>query len=131
MKNPFHPGSIKVYETVVTESKLATFESGMVHPVYSTFALGKDVEWACRLFVLEMKEDGEEGIGSFLSIKHVFPAPLLSNVRIEATLKEVVEHTIICSYEAFANGRLIALGEQEQKIINKEQFDKLLDGIKN
>lgn len=131
MKSPFQPGTIKVYETIVTESKLASFETGLVHPVYSTFALGKDVEWACRLFVLEMKEDGEEGIGSFLSINHVFPAPLLSKVRIEAKLEKIAGNTITCSYKAYANERLIASGEQVQKIINKKQFDQLIAGIMN
>ena len=45
-----------------------------VHPFYSTFALGRDVEWACRQFVLEMKEEDEEGIGTFLNITHKSPA---------------------------------------------------------
>lgn len=129
MKNPFQVGTIKVFETTVTEDKLAFFDSGLVHPVYSTFALGKDVEWACRLFVLEMKESGEEGIGSFLSIQHKFPAPLNSKVRIEAKLVEVNGNKILCSYEAYANKRLIAEGEQIQKIIQKEQFLNLLDEI--
>ena len=87
MINPFHPGDLKIYLTQVTDDKLARFDSGLVHPLYSTFALGKDAEWACRLFVLEMKEPGEEGIGSYLSIEHLSPALLNSEVRIEARLE--------------------------------------------
>lgn len=130
MKNPFQLGDQKHFETEVTESKLARFEAGLVHPVYSTFALGKDVEWACRLFVLEMKEEGEEGIGSTLSIEHLYPAPQGSHVLITATLKAVEKNKILCSYEAFANGHLIANGEQTQKIINKARFDKLISDIR-
>ena len=129
VKNPFQPGSVKIYETQVTQDKLATFESGTVHPVYSTFALGKDAEWACRLFVLEMKEEGEEGIGTYLSISHLFPAPLHSKVRIEATLMEVKGNKVICTYQAFANGRLIAEGDQVQKIIIQKRFMNLIDEI--
>jgi fluoroacetyl-CoA thioesterase len=129
MKNPFLPGDQKHFETLVTEEKLARFDSGLVHPVYSTFALGKDVEWACRLFVLEMKEEGEEGVGAALSIEHLYPAPLGSIVRIEATLVSVIGKEIICTYEAFANGFKIANGHQSQKIINKARFDQLLQGI--
>lgn len=129
LKNPFHPGDIKTYETFVTEEKLAQFDSGLVHPVYSTFALGRDVEWACRLFVLEMREEGEEGVGSFLSIEHRYPAPLGSQVNIVATLDQVTKNEVICSYEVLANGHLVATGKQGQKIIQKARFEQLIQSI--
>lgn len=129
LKNNFQPGDIKQYETTVTDEKLARFDSGLVHPVYSTFALGKDAEWTCRLFVLEMKETGEEGVGSYLSIEHLYPAPLGSSVRFEASLESVKGNEIICTFEAFANGEMIARGRQGQKIIDKQKFDQLLQRI--
>lgn len=130
MINPFQPGDQKTYETRVTDEKLARFDAGLVHPVYSTFALGKDAEWACRLFVLEMKEAGEEGIGSYLSIQHLAPAPLGSRVLITATLTEVKGNEVICNWEARANGQLIAKGDQGQRIIRKDKFDALLASIR-
>lgn len=129
MKNPFHIGDQKEYSTEVTPDKLAAFDAGLVHPVYSTFALGKDVEWACRLFVLEMKEEGEEGVGSYLSIDHLYPAPLKSVVRIVATLLEVNGNEIVCSYEAFANGKMIARGRQSQRILDHARFSALIESI--
>lgn len=129
VKNIFKQGDIKIYETKVSEDKLARFDAGLVHPVYSTFALGKDAEWACRLFVLDMKEEGEEGIGSYLSIEHLYPAPLGSNVRIEAVVESLKGNEIICTYEAYANGEMIARGRQGQKIINKQKFDQLIQSI--
>lgn len=129
MKNPFNPGDTKTFETLVTEEKLARFDAGLVHSVYSTFALGKDVEWACRLFVLEMKEPGEEGVGSFLSIEHLYPAPLGSKVLIEASLETVTGNEVICQYEARANGYIIAKGRQGQKIIDKARFEQIVNRI--
>lgn len=129
MKNPFVPGDQKRFVTTVTESKLAEFDSGVVHPVYGTFALGRDAEWACRLFVLEMKEVGEEGIGSYLSIEHHYPAPLGSTVEILATLERVEKNEVVCNYEAFSNGKMIASGRQVQRIIQKQRFDALLATI--
>ena len=126
MKNPFQPGDTKTFQTSVTADKLAEFESGVVHAVYGTFALGRDAEWACRLFVLEMKEDGEEGVGSYLSVEHLSPAPLGTAVEITATLEEVNKNEIVCRYEAFAGERLVARGRQIQKIIQKARFDALL-----
>lgn len=113
----------------MTRDKLAEFDSGLVHPVYSTFALGKDAEWACRLFVLEMKEEGEEGVGAYLSIEHLYPAPLGSKVQITATLKEVSGNKVSCKFEAFSNGRMIAKGDQDQRILDKEKFDQLIHQI--
>jgi predicted thioesterase len=127
--NPFQPGDQKTFHTTVTEDKLARFEAGMVHPVYSTFALGGDAEWACRLFVLEMKEAGEEGIGTLLQIEHLYPAPLGSTVTFTAQFATLEKNHLICTWEAHANGQLIARGKTGQKIINKAKFDALLEGI--
>jgi fluoroacetyl-CoA thioesterase len=126
VKNPFQPGDTKTFRTSVTADKLAEFESGIVHAVYGTFALGRDAEWACRLFVLDMKEDGEEGIGSFLSVEHVSPAPLGTAVEITATLEEINQNKVVCTYKVLAGDRLVAHGRQIQKIIQKAHFDALL-----
>lgn len=129
MKNPFKPGDIKIYETKVTEDKLARFDAGEVHPVYSTFALAKDAEWACRLFVLEMKEDGEEGIGASVSVEHLSPALNGSTVVFTARLEAVEKNSVVCSYQARVGERLIAQGTQTQKIINKQKFDDYLERL--
>jgi hypothetical protein len=52
MQNPFQPGAVQRFERVVREDDLARFDAGLVHPVYGTFALARDAEWVCRLFVL-------------------------------------------------------------------------------
>jgi predicted thioesterase len=70
MKNIFEVGHTMRLVHTVEQTDLATFETGNVHPFYSTFALGRDAEWTCRQFVLQMKEDDEEGIGTFLNIRH-------------------------------------------------------------
>ena len=82
-------GEIRIIKKVVSAQDLATFETGNVHPFYSTFSLGRDVEWACRQFVLEMKEDDEEGIGTFLNISHKSPALLGDTIEIRAMLTEL------------------------------------------
>ena len=100
MKNPFQLGETKEFTTQVTESKLAEFE------------------------------EGEEGIGSYLSVEHLAPAPLGSEVRIIATLDAVNGSEIVCSFAAHANGHKIAQGRQVQKIINQKRFTEMLQKIK-
>jgi len=130
MINIFEIGSQKTFSKLVEQVDCATFDSGHVHPVYATFALGRDAEWACRLFVLEMKENHEEGIGTFLTINHKSPALVGSTVNFMATVKSIQRNEIICTYTAKVGDRIIAEGEQGQKIIAKEKLDKLFEGLK-
>jgi predicted thioesterase len=130
MINIFEIGSQKTFSKLVEKADCASFDSGHVHPVYATFSLGRDAEWACRLFVLEMKESHEEGIGTFLNINHKSPALVGSIVEITATLKTIQRNEIICSYTAKVGDRIIAEGEQGQKIIAKEKLEKLFEGMK-
>jgi predicted thioesterase len=126
----FEVGSTKTFTKLVLNEDCASFESGNVHPVYATFALGRDAEWACRLFVLEMKEAHEEGIGTFLTINHKSPALVGSKVLFTATVKSIHKNEIICTYKAQVGDRIIAEGEQGQKIIAKQKLDALFDSLK-
>lgn len=123
-------GDVRTITKVVTDADLATFETGNVHPFYATFALGRDVEWACRQFVLEMKEADEEGIGTFLNITHKSPALLGDTVEIKATLTELHGNTVNCSFEVLVFDRLVAEGTQGQKILKKEKVDRLIAQIR-
>jgi predicted thioesterase len=126
----FEIGSQKYFSKLVEQADCASFNSSLVHPVYATFALGRDAEWACRLFVLEMKEDQEEGIGTFLNISHKSPALLGSKVEFTATVKSIQKNEIICNFTAKVGDRIIAEGEQGQKIIAKQKLEKLFEGLK-
>lgn len=129
MKNPFTIGDTQTYTRRVEQADTAAFDSGEVHPVYATFALGRDAEWACRLFVLQMKDADEEGIGTFLHVEHQSPALLGAEVVFTATLKSVERNEVICSYEARVGDRLIAKGETGQKILKKEKLEALFSKL--
>ena len=131
MKTIFKPGDKKEYSKTVMQEDAAVFEAGEVHPLYSTFALGRDAEWVCRLFVLEMKDETEEGIGTMLHIEHLAPALVNSNVKITATVKSIVRNEIICKFEVNCGKRLIAKGEQGQKILLKSKVEKMINNLLN
>jgi predicted thioesterase len=126
---PFQVGSIKTFTKVVEQTDTASFDAGTVHPVYATFALGRDAEWACRLFVLDMKEEEEEGIGTFLKIEHVSPALLGQTVFFEATLQSAIGNSVICSFTAKVGERLVAFGETGQKILKKEKLNTIFGSL--
>lgn len=129
MINIFKVRDKKQFTKVVEQNDTAAFNSNEVHPVYATFALGRDAEWACRLFVLDMKENDEEGIGTFLHIEHISPAVLGSTVIFESCLKRVEGNSVICSFEAKVGERLIAKGETGQKVLKKEKLENIFKNL--
>lgn len=129
MKDNFKPGDIKTFVQVVGKADTASFESGQVHAVYSTFALVREAEWSGRLFVLEMKEEEEEGIGTGITVKHLSPALVGEEVIFTAVLKEVNGNEIVTEYIARVGDRTIAEGAQWQKILKKEKLERIFAGI--
>ncbi len=125
MKLIFKPGDKKVYVKKVNELDLATFHDETLHPVYSTFALARDFEWSSRLFFLEMKEEDEEGVGTFLSITHHSPAKIGEEVVITATVESVLGNELICMIEAVCERRMIATGKTGQKMLKKDRLKEL------
>lgn len=129
MKNLFKVGDKKTFSKIVSQADTANFDSGQVHPFYATFALGRDAEWCCRLFVLEMKEEDEEGIGTFLTIEHQSPSLVNNQVIFTAAVERLTKNEIICSYEAKVGERLIAIGKQGQKILKKEKINQIFNSL--
>ncbi|WP_192821132.1 thioesterase family protein [Rufibacter sp. LB8] len=126
MKQLFKTGDIKTYQKTVTPADFAQFESGLVHNVCSTFALAQAMEWASRLFVLEMIKEDEEGIGTMLHIDHQSPAFLGETLHITAVYQELKGNQLLCEIQVKAGDRLVATGQTGQKILKKEKLRALL-----
>lgn len=125
MKAIFKPGDVKVYYKKVTLEDAASFHGEILHPVYATFALARDFEWSSRLFFLEMREDDEEGVGTFLQIEHQSPAKIGEEVTISATAESITGNELICIIEARSGDRIVATGKTGQKMLKKEKLKKL------
>ncbi|MCC6721784.1 MAG: hypothetical protein IT243_06235 [Bacteroidia bacterium] len=127
MKNIFVSGDIKTFELQVGTENIANFDSGIVHNVLSTFSIGKYAEWASRLFVLEMKDNDEEGIGTYLEIFHKSPALLGEKVLFTAIFHKLEKNNVFCFFKAEVGVRLVAQGKTGQKILKKDLLnDKFL-----
>jgi predicted thioesterase len=125
MKEIFKPGDIKEYRTTVNRKDVAIFQGEVVHEVCSTFALARDIEWTTRQFVLEMKEDDEEGIGTYLQIAHKAPAFVGEELTVKGIFESLTGHELSCSYQVFVGSRLIAEGKTGQKILKREKINIL------
>lgn len=127
MKDIFKPGDKKFYSVEITKTDIASFNNEVVHEVCSTFALAREIEWSTRLFVLEMKEEGEEGIGTKLEINHRGPAFIGETLEIEAVVLSIEKNELLCSYRAYVKDRLVAEGITGQKILPKKKIADLFD----
>ena len=86
MRNHIPVGESIQTSFVVGPEDTASFGGVEVHPVCSTFAMAREAEWACRQFVLKLREEHEEGIGNGLTIEHKAPALIGQRVEVHATL---------------------------------------------
>lgn len=125
MRYKFKVGDRKTFTKIVAKEDVATFDTGNVHKVCSTFALARDIEWTSRLFVLEMIEDDEEGIGTKLTIDHLSPALVGNQLDIEAQIQELTGNSLICSYIAKVGDRIIAKGITGQKILKRKRIKEI------
>ncbi|HPH47602.1 MAG TPA: hypothetical protein PLJ60_16755 [Chryseolinea sp.] len=128
MKNIFASGDKKEYTHIVQQADVAAFGGDVVHEVYATFALARDAEWTTRQFVLDMREEDEEGIGTFLSIEHKSPAFVGEEINYSAHVLQINGHELICLYEAKVGARIIATGKTGQKILKKDKIKSLFRG---
>jgi len=133
MHRALSPGSQVQTSFVVEEGDTAAFGGVEVHPVCSTFAMAREAEWACRQFVLQMREEHEEGIGNGLTIEHQAPALLGEQVEVVATLTAVQGNEVRCTWQALAGTRLLASGTCSQRVLDRsklqERFDRLRSGL--
>lgn len=125
MKQLFKPGDKKIWHKKVQPADVAAFGGEQVHPVCSTFALGREMEWASRLFVLELRDEDEEGIGTLLEVRHLSPALVGEELIIEATLDSLQDHELLCSIQVMVKERLVATGKTGQKVLKKSTIDKI------
>ena len=125
MKNLPQIGESRVFRKTVTEADVAAFHGEVLHAVYSTFAMARDMEWSSRLFFVEMKEGDEEGVGTHLSIDHLGPAFVGDELEITAKVVRLNGNEMICDIEVRAGDRLVATGKTGQRMLKREKLDSI------
>ena len=125
MKYLFKKGDKKVYTTIVKPEDQAAFHGEVLHPVCSTFALARDIEWSSRLFFIDMKDLDEEGVGTYLEIQHRAPAFVGDELTITATVDALSENELMCLIEVKQKNKLIAMGKTGQRMLKKEKLNRI------
>lgn len=116
---PIPQGYEEAVGVVVTEEMTVDFsELGRVHPVYATYWMAKHMEEAGRKIILPFLEDGDEGIGSAVSVQHLGPALVGMRVEIVARHVRTEGPRIFVECNALSElGDLIGTGSTEQFVL--------------
>jgi predicted thioesterase len=124
------------FETVVTDEMTVDFEHpddpqlGRLHPVYATYWMAKHMELAGRKIILPFLEEGEEGIGSKVSVHHLASALPGMKVRILAEHTHTEGNRIFARCTAWNElGDLIGEGQTEQVILPKAKLLRIFQKL--
>lgn len=126
METSLQVGNTSVHTFLVTQDMQPSFEDKIIHPVCSTWNMAHQFEVVARKTLEPHLSEGEQGIGSFLSIEHRSPAPLGKKVRIEAIVTECDHSTLVCSITARIGSRVCATGKQIQRILPSSTINELI-----
>lgn len=114
----------------VTEDMTASFGGEMVHPVLSTVTMVYYMEWVGRKVILPFLEEGEEGVGGSITVKHCSPAPIGKQVTFVAETKEVRPNKVVCRVVAEHDKAIVGEGTFTQVILPVEKIHQRIEEMK-
>lgn len=116
MKQDVQDG-IGIVDITVTDDMVAHLDGHVLHRVYGTFWACYHAEVAARRAIEPYFDEGEDAVGSALSITHHGMAGIGARLRAEARVISVHGRRILCRVELRDADRLIAEGTQEQVVL--------------
>ena len=97
MKATLKAGFSHTKEIQVDEARCIGF-MGKEGMVYATPRMVSDVEYACRDWLLQHLDEGEDSVGAHVSIDHLAPTPLGLKVSIEISVKELDRRKVVFAF---------------------------------
>lgn len=110
----------------VTPAMCPHFDDVMVHPVLSTWELVHHMEIAGRRMLAPHLEPDEEGVGAHITVDHLAPAPIGSEVVVRADFESLTNGRLTCRTEARCGDRLLATGRFVQAVVKREKLARVI-----
>ena len=108
--------------TIVAEENFAcTMGSGNL-PVFATPALVALMENAAMLAVADSLDEGATTVGGEISIKHLKPSAIGTEIKATATLSSAEGRKLTFNVEAYDASGLVGEGTHVRFIVEKEKF---------
>ncbi len=97
MKSSLKKGLSFAKSVLVDESRVIGF-MGKEGMVYATPKMVSDVEYACRDFLLEHLDPGEDSVGAHVSIDHLAPTPLGLEISLKIQITEIDRRKVVFTF---------------------------------
>ena len=116
LKQGLEPGAEARVEVEVDPSMFARLDGTIIHRLYGTAAMVGHMELAGRRVLEPYLEDGEEGVGFAVDVRHFRPAPEGARLRVRAEAIHVDGDRLVCRVEARWDDLLIGQGTFTQVV---------------
>ncbi|HEU4352253.1 MAG TPA: thioesterase family protein [Burkholderiales bacterium] len=119
---------------VVDESRCISF-MGKEGMVYATPRMVSDVEYACRDFLLQHLDAGEDSVGAHVSIDHLAATPMGLKVTIEGRVEEVDRRKVVFAFsvkdpiEEVGHGKHIRFAVETAKTFDRLKAKRAKAGL--
>ena len=126
MKPSLQPGLSHTRRITVDESRVIEF-MGADCRVYATPRIISDVEYACRDFLLQHLDPGEDSVGTKVNWEHVGPALLGESVTVSVKVVQVDGRRVTFEASVAAGADAVAHGTHERFVVDVQKVrDRLL-----
>lgn len=98
MKDSLKPGLQHKVDITIDKGRTIDF-MGEDLRVYATPQIVQDLEYACRNFILEHLDEGEDTVGATVEVEHARPTPLGFKVTHTVTIDSVDRRRVTCKVE--------------------------------
>ncbi|MCF6233373.1 MAG: hypothetical protein L3J36_09825 [Rhodobacteraceae bacterium] len=89
--------------------------------VYATPSLVRDIEHTCRDLIYELTPEGEDSVGTLVSITHMAPTLLGMEVEVTVTIAEIDGRKVVFDVVASDSLDTICKGRHERFVVNVEK----------
>lgn len=134
MKASLKPGLQFTNAITVDEPRCISF-MGKEGMVYATPRMVSDVEYACRDFLLQHLDPGEDSVGAHVSIDHLAATPMGLKVSIEGRVEEVDRRKVVFTFsvkdplEEVGRGKHIRFAVETAKTFDRLKAKRAKAGL--
>lgn len=134
MKASLKPGLQFAKAITVDEPRCISF-MGKEGMVYATPRMVSDVEYACRDFLLQHLDPGEDSVGAHVSIDHLAATPMGLKVSIEGRVEEVDRRKVVFTFsvkdpvEEVGRGKHIRFAVETAKTFDRLKAKRAKTGL--
>ena len=121
MREPVLDARMSLTHTVAPDD-VAAFSGEVVHELYGTACVVREMEHVARLHILPLLETGEGSVGREVVIRHRAPVAVGEEVEFTATVSSWTRRTLTTDVVARHGDRVIAEGHVVQGVVDADAF---------